>query len=158
MKLLAAMALALALTFSSVQSTAQKPEPQVRSYDAGVCGSTEFMGVHLEVTDKSLSITAVSTGPGEAHASKNVLVYTIDKKDELGQHYILMDGDDVFSIVIKVDGDDFAGFLLYNGEKAAYVFGNIGDGKDLAKNAQILYGVCRDLRQRDRVDPNMNQS
>jgi len=150
MKYILAIAVLFGMLFLPTTGVKAQQDEKPRAYDAGACGRTEFVALHITVSDKEVSLLIFSPGPHIVKKLDEPLVYKFDKKDRDGSHYSFTDGLDKEEIVIKEDKEGFDGYMKLNDQKGAKFYGFKADGEKLEENAFTLYQMC--LQYQDEVN------
>lgn len=150
MKFVRSAALAAVLIVSGCAFAQKAAAP--KGFDIGVCGIRQYVGAFVTVDDKEVKVLKVSLGPDKVEDVKEPVVYSFDKEDSDGKHYVSKDKDQF--IVLEKDEKHLLGsFVNSEGELKAVIFGlPDADGSKLADNAKEEYGVCRDLRTAPSAD------
>ena len=148
MKSFKSLLLILALLLATLVPTSFAQDKAV-GYDAGLCSAEQFVGLHVEASDKEVVVQFVSLGPDRVDKLKDPQVYKFEKEDAAGRHYVADEGKDgKYELVLKFDKDGVNGLLYVDGEKAAKFYGGkAADESNLKETAFLLYQMCRQMNE-----------
>jgi len=145
MKILRSVVLVSCLVFGGSVGAQQAKAPAAKEYDAGVCGTQDFVALHITVSDKAVTVVEFSTGPHVVKKLDDPLVYKFDKKDAEGSHYVFVKDKDKFELVFKQDEKGIEGLMYVNGEKGAKFYGLVADGSKFEENSFVLFQMCEQI-------------
>lgn len=144
MKFLRSVVLASCLAFGGTVGAQQAKAPVAMEYDAGVCGESDFVALHIVVSGDKLIVNAIATGPSNAHKISDD-VWKFVKADDAGLHFTEDADGTKYELVVKQDKKDIEGLLYADGKKVAKFYGHVADGKTLQEDGAMLYQMCRQM-------------
>ena len=145
---LKSLLLILALLLATLVPTSFAQEKAV-GYDVGVCAENQFVALHVEASDKDITVQFASPGPNRVEKLEAPIVYKFEKEDTAGRHYVDDEGKDgKFELVLKFDKDGVNGLYYVDGKKAAKFYGGkAADESNLKETAFLLYQMCLQMNE-----------